>query len=59
MNFQMFKLILEKLEEPEIKLPTCGGKSKKQESSRNTSPSTLLTMSKPLTVCNTVNYGKL
>ena len=56
MNFQMFKVIIEKLEEPGIKLPTCGGKSKKQESSRNTSPSTLLTMPKALTVCNMENY---
>ena len=34
MNFQMFKLILEKAEEPEIKLPTSAGSSKKQESYR-------------------------
>ena len=34
MNFQMFKLDLEKAEEPEIKLPTSAGSSKKQESSR-------------------------
>ena len=33
-NFQMFKLVLEKAEEPEIKLPTSAGSSKKQESSR-------------------------
>ena len=37
MNFQMFKLVLEKGEEPEIKLPTSTGSSKKQESSRKTS----------------------
>ena len=37
MNFQMFKLVLEKAEEPEIKLPTSAGYSKKQESSRKTS----------------------
>ena len=37
MNFQMFKLVLEKAEEPEIKLPTSTGSSKKQESSRKTS----------------------
>ena len=37
MNFQMFKLDLEKAEEPEIKLPTSTGSSKKQESSRKTS----------------------
>ena len=34
MNFQMFKLVLEKTEEPEMKLPTSAGSSKKQESSR-------------------------
>ena len=39
MNFQMFKLVLEKAEEPEIKLPTSAGSSKKQESSRKTSVS--------------------
>ena len=48
MNFQMFKLVLEKAEEPEIKLPTSTGSSEKQESSRKTSTSALLT--KPLTV---------
>ena len=47
MNFQMFKLDLEKAEEPEIKLPTSAGSSKKQESSRKTS---LLTIPKPLTL---------
>ena len=36
MNFQMFKLVLEKAEEPEIKLPTSVGSLKKQESSRKT-----------------------
>ena len=46
----MFKLVLEKAEEPEIKLPTSAGSWKKQESSRKTSISTLLTMPKPLTV---------
>ena len=46
----MFKLVLEKAEEPEIKLPASVGSSKKQESSRKTSTSVLLTMSKPLTV---------
>ena len=49
-NFQMFKLVLEKAEEPEIKLPTSAGLSKRQESSRKTSISALLTMPKPLTV---------
>ena len=47
MNFQMFKLVLEKAKEPEIKLPTSAGSSKKQESSRKTSISALLTMPKP------------
>ena len=47
--FQMFKLDLEKAEEPEIKLPTFAGSSKKQESSRKTSISALLTMPKALT----------
>ena len=46
----MFKLVLEKAEEPEIKLPTSAGSSKKQESSRKTSISDLLTTPKPLTV---------
>ena len=46
----MFKLVLEKAEEPEIKLPTSTGSWKKQERSRKTSISALLTMPKPLTV---------
>ena len=50
MNFQMFKLVLEKADEPEIKLPTSSGSSKKQENSRKTSISALLTMPKPLCV---------
>ena len=50
MNFQMFKLVLEEAEEPEIKLPISAGSSKKQESSRKTLISALLTISKPLTV---------
>ena len=50
MNFQMFKLVLEKAEEPEIKLPVSVGSSKKQESFRKTSISALLTMPKSLTV---------
>ena len=50
MNFQMFKLDFKKTEEPEIKLPTSGGSSKKQESSRKTSTSALLTMLNPLTM---------
>ena len=55
-NFQMFKLVLEKAEKPEIKLPTSDGSSKKQESSRKTSTSALLTMPKPLTVWITTNW---
>ena len=58
MNFQMFKLDLEKAEEPEIKLPASAGSPKKRESSRKTSTFTLLTMPKPLTVWITTNYGK-
>ena len=54
----MFKLVLEKVEEPEIKLPTSTGSSKKQESSRKISTSALLTMPKPLTVWITTNCGK-
>ena len=54
----MFKLDLEKAEEPEIKLTTPIGSSKKQESSRKTSISALLTMPKPLIVWVTINCGK-
>ena len=57
-NFQMFKLVVEKAEEPEIKLPTSAGSSKKQESSRKTSISALLTMPKPLTAWITRNCRK-
>ena len=56
MNFQVYKLVLEKAEEPEIKLPTSAGSWKKQESSRKTSISALLTMPKPLTVWITTNW---
>ena len=56
-NFQIFKLDLEKAEEPEIKLPASVGSSKKQESSRKTF-TTLLTTPKPLTVWITTNCGK-
>ena len=52
----MFKLVLEKAEEPEIKLPTSAGSLKKQESSRKTSISAFLTMPKPLTVWITTNW---
>ena len=54
----MFKLVLEKAEEPEIKLTTPAGSPKKQESSRKTSISALLTVPKPLTVWITINCGK-
>ena len=57
-NFQMFKLVLEKAEEPEIKLPTSIESLKKQKSSRKTSTSALLTMVNPLTVWITTNCGK-
>ena len=50
MNSQMFKLVLEKAEEPDIKLPTSIGSQEKQESSRKTSTSSLLTMPKTSTV---------
>ena len=52
----MFKVDLEEAEEPEIKLPTSVGLSKKQESSRKTSTSALLTTPKPLTVWITTNW---
>ena len=52
------KLHFKKAEEPEIKLPTSAGSSKKQESSRKTSISALLTMPKPLTLWITINCGK-
>ena len=52
----IIKLDLEKAEEPEIKLPTSAGSSKKHETSRKTSA--LLTMPKPLTVWITINCGK-
>ena len=57
-NFLMFKLVLEKAKEPEIKLPTSAGSWKKQESSRKASISALLTMPKPLTVWITINCGR-
>ena len=58
MNMLMFKLVLEKAEEPETKLPTSAESSKKQESSRQTSISALLTMPKPL-MCGSQQTGKL
>ena len=57
-NFQMFKLDLEKAEEPEIKLPTSAGSLRKQESSRKSSTSASLTTLKPLTVWIRTNCGK-
>ena len=54
----MFKLVLEKVEEPEIKLPTSVELGKKQVSSRKASISALLIMPKPLTVWITTNCGK-
>ena len=57
-NFQMFKLDLEKAEEPEIKLPISAESSKKQENFRKTSTASLTTL-KPLTVWITTNCGKL
>ena len=56
MKFQMFKLVLEKAEEPEIKLPTSAGAWKKQESSRKTSISALLTYAKAF---DCVDHNKL
>ena len=60
MNYELpdVQLVLEKAEEPEIKLPTFVGSSKKQESSRETPISALLTMPKHLTVWITINCGK-
>ena len=52
----MFKLVLEKAGEPEMKSPTFDGSSKKQESSRKTSISALLNMPQPLTVWIAINW---
>ena len=57
-NYQMFKLVLEKAEAQEIKLPTSAESWKKQESSRKTSISALLSRSKPLTMWIKINCGK-
>ena len=54
----MYKMDLEKADDPDIKLPTSDGSKEKQESSRNTSTSALLTMPKPLTVRITTNCAK-
>ena len=56
MNSQMFKLDLEKAEEPEIKLPTSVGSRKKQESSRKTSISALFDYAKAF---DYVDHNKL
>ena len=56
MNFQMLKLVVEKAEEPEIKLPTSAESSKKQKSSRKTYIFALLTVPKPLTMWLTINW---
>ena len=53
------QVALERAKEPETKLPTSAGSSKKQDSSRKTSISALLTMPKPLTVWITINCGKV
>ena len=58
MNFHTFKLELGKTEEPEIKFPTSVQSLKRQESSRKTSISGLLTMPKPLIVWIITNCGK-
>ena len=57
-DVQIFNLVLEKAEEPGIKLPTSVGSSEKQESFRKTSISALLMMTKPLTTWVTTNCGK-
>ena len=57
-NCLIFKLVLEKAEEPEIKLPTSIGSLKEKESSQKTSTSALLTTPKSLTVWITINCGK-
>ena len=56
-NFEMFKLVLEKAKEPQSKLPTSAGSSKKQKSSRKAFISALLTVPMPLTVWITINLG--
>ena len=58
LNFQIFKLVLEKTEEPKIKLQTSAGSVKKQESSRKTSILALLTMLKPSTMWIITNCRK-
>ena len=55
-KYEKLNMVLDEAKEPEIKLPTSAGSWKKQESSRKTSISALLTM--PLTVWITINCGK-
>ena len=55
----MYKLDLEKAEEPEIKLPTYTGSQKKQENFRKISTSASLTTRKSLTMWNTLNCGRV
>ena len=57
-NFKVFKLDLEKTEDPEFKLPTFIGSQKKQENSRTASTSALLITPKPLPVQTTTDCGK-
>ena len=57
MNFQMFKLVLEKAEEPEITLPTSSGSSKKQEFQKNIY-FCFIDYAKALTAWITINFGK-
>jgi len=57
-ELSVFRLDLEKAEEPEVKLSRSTGSLKKQEGSRKTSISALLTMPNPLTVWITTNCGK-
>ena len=58
MNFQMFKLVLEKAEEPEIKLPTFVGSLKKQESSRKNIYFCFLDYTKAFDCVDPINCGK-
>ena len=57
-NFQMFKLDLEKAEEPEIKLPTSAGSSKKQENSRKKHLFLLYWLYQSLWLCGSQQTGK-
>ena len=59
MNFQMFKLVLEKAEKPEVKLPTSTESWKKEEFQKKNIYFCFLTMPKPLTVWMTINWNIL